>query len=75
LAYEEETVSVEQLFEEELAALEYHYNKLVKETTDPGATKAAESLLHVIAYFRVRLGQDEEDFETLYGAYPDRTIH
>ncbi len=75
MAYEEETVSVEELFEEELAALEYHYNKLVKETSDPGATKAAENLLHVIAYFRVRLGQEEEDFESLYGAYPDRTIH
>ena len=74
MTYEEETVSVEELFEEELAALEYQYNKLIKTESDPGAIKAAESLLHVIAYFRVRLGQ-EEDFETVYGAYPDRTIH
>lgn len=70
----EETVSVEELFEEELAALETQYTKL-RESKESSSQLAAESLLHVIAYFRVRLGYEVDDFETVYGSYPDRTIH
>jgi hypothetical protein len=70
----DETVSVEELFEEELQALEVQYTRL-SESTELGSQKAAESLLHVIAYFRVRLGYEGDDFETVYGSYPDRTIH
>lgn len=70
----DETVSVEELFEEELQALETQYTKL-NESKELASQKAAESLLHVIAYFRVRLGYEGDDFETVYGTYPDRTIH
>lgn len=70
----EETVSVEELFEEELQALETQYAKL-SESKDPGSQRAANSLLHVIAYFKVRLGYEGDDFESVYGTRPDRTIH
>lgn len=70
----EETVSVEELFEEELQALEAQYTKL-SSSTERSSQLAAESLVHVIAYFRVRLGYEGDDFETVYGSYPDRTIH
>ena len=70
----EETVSIEELFEEELQALETQYTRLSK-NKDRSSQLAAESLLHVIAYFRVRLGYEGDDFEKVYGSYPDRTIH
>lgn len=70
----EETVSVEELFTEELEALEEQYNKLVALETDE-AQNTANSLIHIITYFRVRLGLTTEDLEDVYGADPDRTIH
>ena len=72
--YYEETVSIAELFQEELDALQGQYDRLSVIDTD-GARKASETLLHVIAYFRVRLGQDEHDLEEVFGADPDRTIH
>ena len=71
---EEDLISVADLFQEELDVLiEQHGILTEKNTTE--SVLAAESLLHVIAYFRVRLGYEGDDFETVYGSYPDRTIH
>ena len=70
----EETVSVEELFTEELEALEEQYNRLVELDTDE-AQNTANSLIHIITYFRVRLGLETTDLEEVYGADPSRTIH
>lgn len=70
----EETVSVEELFTEELEALEEQYNKLIDLDTAE-AQSTANSLIHIITYFRVRLGLTTEDLEDVYGADPSRTIH
>lgn len=72
--YTDEVVSVEELFQEELAALEHQYDRLTQVSSEESRI-AAETLLHVIAYFRVRLGLEQNDLEELFGADPDRTIH
>jgi len=74
LTHYDETVSVEELYQEELTALETQYDRLSRMDTE-SARKAADTLLHVIAYFRVRLGLEEHDLEEVFGADPDRTIH
>lgn len=72
--YTDEVVSVEELFQEELEVLEHQYDKLTQVSSEESRI-AAETLLHVIAYFRVRLGLEQNDLEELFGADPDRTIH
>ena len=74
MAEYEETVSVEELYQEELDALESQYERLMQLETE-SSLRAADTLLHVIAYFRVRLGLEEHDLEDVFGADPDRTIH
>jgi|TARA_B100001094_G_scaffold333223_1_gene409612 hypothetical protein len=74
LDYTDEVVSVEELFQEELTALEHQYDRLTQVSSEESRI-AAETLLHVIAYFRVRLGLEQNDLEELFGADPDRTIH
>jgi hypothetical protein len=74
LDYTDEVVSVEELFQEELEVLEHQYDKLTQVSSEESRI-AAETLLHVIAYFRVRLGLEQNDLEELFGADPDRTIH
>lgn len=71
----DEVVSVAELFEEELAVLVEQHGILTKKNTRD-SMMAAESLLHVINYFRVRLGiETGTEMEDLYGAGPDQTIH
>jgi len=53
---EYETVSVAELFQEELDALRDQYDKLIDRGTDTSLT-TAENLEHVIRYFEARLGQ------------------
>lgn len=70
---EYETVSVGELFQEELDALREQYDKLIGRGTDQ-SLQAAENLEHVIRYFEARLGQTTE----LYydgGPGPDDTLH
>ncbi len=74
MTHYEETVSVEELYQEELTLLETQYDRLCRLDTE-SARKAADTLLHVIAYFRVRLGYEEHDLEEVFGPDPDRTIH
>ena len=54
-----ETVTVEELFQEELDALREQYDVLIDKGTKTSLT-AAENLEHVIRYFEARLGQVTE---------------
>lgn len=59
---EYETVSVAELFEEELVALEEQHEELLEKNTYESRTTAAK-ISHVIEYFKNRLGiMDEEDY-------------
>jgi len=69
-----ETVSVEQLFEEELAALEEQHQRLIDENTfDSRCT--AQKIANVIEYFKLRLGVLEETMEEVYGVDENKTLH
>lgn len=69
-----EYISVEELYEEELEALSTQHSYLMEKNTED-SLRAAESLVHVIAYFRVRLGLEDTDLSDVYGAAPDETLH
>lgn len=70
---EYETVSVGELFQEELDALREQYDLLIDKGTDV-SLQAAENLEHVIRYFEARLGQTTElYYEGAPG--PDDTLH
>jgi len=70
----EDVVTVAELFEEELEALILQHEKLLRENTND-SRNIAQSLEHVIRYFRVRLGHTDEDLESVYGAGPEETLH
>lgn len=53
-----ETITVKQLFEEELEAIQEQHEKLVELDT-PESRDAADSLYHVIRYFKKRLELDD----------------
>ena len=69
-----ETVSVEQLFEEELAALEEQHQRLIDENTFD-SRHTAQKLANVIEYFKLRLGVLEETIEEVYGVNENKTLH
>ena len=69
-----ETVSVEELFEEELAALEEQHQKLLEENS-VDSKRVAQRIACVIEYFKARLGVIEETMEELYGASSNKTLH
>jgi len=52
-----DTVTVQELFEEELEAITYHHDELVKLNTKE-ALDEAEGLRHVISYFKRRLNDE-----------------
>ena len=56
----QETVTVAELFEEELEAIQSHYNELIALSTKE-ALLEAETLSHVIHYFERRLADDFGD--------------
>jgi hypothetical protein len=72
----EETVTVEELYQEELDALVEQHKILLEEGGEDNQ-RIADSLLHVIAYFRARIGaEDDFDVAEIYGIIPsDQTIH
>ena len=70
----EETVSVEELFEEELAAIIEARQSLV-EKGDRESILVADSLNHVIQYFKVRLGYEDIEMDEFYGISEDITYH
>ena len=74
VAVYEETVTVAELFEEELEALIAQHERLITENTSH-SLEVANSLEHVIKYFRVRLGHTDDDLESVYGAGPEETLH
>ena len=53
-----ETITVKQLFEEELEAIKDQHERLIELDT-PESREAANSLKHVIRYFKKRLELDE----------------
>ena len=69
-----ETVSVEQLFEEELAALEEQHQRLIDENTFD-SWHTAQKIANVIEYFKLRLGVLEETLEDVYGVDENKTLH
>jgi hypothetical protein len=69
-----ETVSVEQLFEEELAALEEQHQRLIDENTFD-SRHTAQKIANVIEYFKLRLGVLEETLEDVYGVDENKTLH
>jgi hypothetical protein len=69
-----ETVSVEQLFEEELAALEEQHQRLIDENTFD-SRRTAQKIANVIEYFKLRLGVLEETMEEVYGVDENKTLH
>jgi len=69
-----ETVSVEQLFEEELAALEQQHQRLIDENTFD-SRHTAQKIANVIEYFKLRLGVLEETIEEVYGVNENKTLH
>jgi hypothetical protein len=72
--YMDETVTVAQLFEEELAALEGQHGKLIEENTHESRL-TAKKIEHIIEYFKLRLDLLDYDIETAYGVGTDATLH
>jgi hypothetical protein len=72
----EETVSVEQLFEEELEALEEQHQRLIDENTFQ-SRQTAQKIEAVIEYFNLRLDALEYGFEEAYGigSSKRKTLH
>lgn len=70
-----DAITIAELYEEELELLKEQHAHLVAKNT-ASAALAADSLTHVINYFRVRLGlEDSVDLEDLYGSGPSGTLH
>lgn len=69
-----ETVSVEQLFEEELAALEEQHQRLIDENTFD-SRQTAQKIANVIEYFKLRLGVIEQTIDEVYGVSNNKTLH
>jgi hypothetical protein len=70
-----EDMTVGELFEEELELLIQQHQYLEDKNTEASRI-AANSLLHVINYFRIRIGLEKGvELEDLYGTGPDTPIH
>jgi response regulator RpfG family c-di-GMP phosphodiesterase len=69
-----ETVSVEQLFEEELEALEEQHQRLIDENTFE-SRHTAQKIANVIEYFKLRLGVSDETMDEVYGYSKNDTLH
>lgn len=69
-----ETVTVAELFEEELEALEEQHQKLLEESTETSKETAAK-IAHVIEYFKLRLDLLEYSMEDAYGVKISKTLH
>ena len=69
-----ETVSVAELFEEELAALEEQHQRLIDENSFD-SRQTAQKIANVIEYFKVRLGVLDETMEEIYGVPGNKTLH
>jgi len=70
----EETVTVAELFEEELVSLQEQHDKLVDENTHDSRL-TAQKIAHIIEYFKLRLEMLDYDMEDAYGVGPRRTLH
>ena len=69
-----ETVSVAELFEEELAALEEQHQRLIEENSFD-SRQTAQKIANVIEYFKLRLGVLDETMEEVYGVDENKTLH
>jgi len=72
--YMDETVTVAQLFEEELTALEGQRDRLIEENTHESRL-TAKKIEHIIEYFKLRLDLLDYDIETAYGVGTNATLH
>ena len=72
--YMDVTVTVAQLFEEELTALEGQRDRLIEENTHESRL-TAKKIEHIIEYFKLRLDLLDYDIETAYGVGTDATLH
>ena len=70
----EESVTVAELFEEELIAIEEQYDKLIGENT-MDSRLTAKKLEHIIEYFKLRLQLLDYDMEDAYGVGTKQTLH
>jgi tRNA(His) 5'-end guanylyltransferase len=70
----EESVTVAELFEEELIAIEEQYDKLIEENT-MDSRLTAKKLEHIIEYFKLRLQLLDYDMEDAYGVGTKQTLH
>jgi len=69
-----ETVSVAELFEEELAALEEQHQRLIDENSFD-SRQTAQKIANVIEYFKLRLGVLDETIDEVYGVPSNKTLH
>lgn len=69
-----ESVTVAELYEEELVALEEQRQKLIEENTQESRL-TAQKLDHIIEYFQLRLEMLEYGMEDAYGVGAKKTLH
>jgi len=74
MEYIEETVTVGEIFEEELAALEEQHQKLIDENTHESRL-TAKKIEHIMEYFKLRLELLDYDINDAYGAGSNQTLH
>ena len=74
MEYVEETVTIGELFEEELLALEEQHQKLIDENTQDSRL-TAQKIANVIEYFKLRLDLLEYDMNDAYGVGSNETLH
>ena len=69
-----EELTIEELFEEELLALEEQHAKLIAENTLDSRT-TAQKIANVIEYFKLRLNLLDYDLNDAYGVDGKETLH
>lgn len=74
MEYYEDAVTVGELFEEELLALEEQHARLIEENTQDSRL-TAQKIEHVIEYFKLRLELLDYDINDAYGVDGKQTLH
>ena len=74
MEYVEETVTVGEIFEEELLALEEQHARLIAENTHDSRL-TAQKIANIIEYFKLRLELLDYDINDAYGVGSNETLH
>jgi len=69
-----EELTIEELFEEELQALQEQHARLIEENTLDSRT-TAQKIANVIEYFQLRLHLLDYDLNDAYGVDSNETLH